>query len=281
MNYKIVSDSSSNLLVWDVVDFASVPLKVLSSEKEYIDDEKLDVSQMVEDLKTVKGSVKTSCPNTQEWMDAFCGGDRIFAITITSRLSGSYNAASLAANCYMEEHPDCKIYVIDSYTTGGEMQLLIEKLAELIKSGKSFDEIKNEIEAYKNTTHLIFSLKSLTNLARNGRVSPAVAAIAGVLGIRVIGSAVEGNLSPTNKVRGEKKALSTIFANMKANGYNGGKVRINHCFNEEGADNLKNIITAAFPDADVSVIPCGALCSFYAEDSGMIVGYEGGKKEMA
>lgn len=278
MTYKIVSDSSSNLLTWDKIAYATVPLKIISSEKEYIDDINLNVSRMVEDLKTVKGVVKTSCPNTAEWLDAFEGADCIFAITITSNLSGCYNAAMLAREQFLAENPDKKICVIDSYSTGGEMQLIIEKLTELINMGKSFEEIEQEITLYKDTTHLEFSLQSLTNLARNGRVSPAIAAIAGVLGIRILGAAVEGVLHQSDKARGEKKALATIFNNMKKGGYTGGKVRINHCLNAESAESVKDKILTEFPQADVAIIPCTALCSFYAEEGGLLIGYEGSKK---
>lgn len=278
MNFKIVSDSSSNIFTWDKVPYAAVPLKILSTQKEYVDNSMLDVAGMVEDLKTVKGATKTSCPGTGDWLDAFEGADCIFAITITSNLSGCYNSACIARDIYLEEHPDAKVYVVDSYSTGGEMHLIIEKLTELILKGKAFDEIVDEIEKYKDTTHLLFSLQSLTNLARNGRVNPAVAAIAGVLGIRVVGSATEGVLDPTDKVRGEKKALATLFNNMKKHGYNGGKVRINHCFNMESATILQDKILTEFPSADIRIIPCTALCSFYAEQGGLIIGYEGANK---
>lgn len=278
MKYKIVSDSSSNLFARDKVLYATTPLKIISSEKEYVDDAALNVRGMVDDLKTVKGVVRTSCPNTGEWIEAFEGADCVFAITITSNLSGCYNAAMLAKEQYIQEHPEVKIHVIDSYSTGGEMQLMIEKLEELIEEGKPFEEIAKEVEAYKDTTHLIFSLQSLTNLARNGRVNSAVAAIAGVLGIRIVGAATEGVLDPKHKVRGEKKALATIYSDMKENGYNGGKVRINHCFNIESAEILKEKVLADFPEADIEIIPCSALCSFYAEEGGLIIGYEGKNK---
>ncbi|MBQ7876135.1 MAG: DegV family protein [Clostridia bacterium] len=278
MTYKIVSDSSSNIFTWDKIPYATVPLKILSSEKEYVDNSSLDVAGMVEDLKTVKGATKTACPSTGEWLDAFEGADCIFAITLTSNLSGCYNSACIARDQYIEEHPASKVHVVDSLSTGGEMHLIIEKITELIEMGKEFEEIVKEIEEYKDTTRLIFSLQSLTNLARNGRVSPAVAAIAGVLGIRVVGSATDGRLDPTDKVRGEKKALSTIYANMKKCGYKGGKVRINHCLNPESAETLKEKILSEYPNADVSIVSCTALCSFYAEAGGLIIGYEGANK---
>jgi len=124
-------------------------------------------------------------------------------------------------------------------------------------------------------THLVFSLESLTNLARNGRVNPAVAKIAGVLGIRVIGCASEvGTLQQLHKCRGEKKALETLFTEMVSRGFAGGKARIAHCFNLEAANKLKETILAAFPRADIFIEPTTALCSFYAEQGGLLVGFE-------
>ena len=90
MNFKIVSDSSSNLLTFEGVPYATVPLKIITAQREYVDDASLDVSGMVNDLRTVKGKTSTSCPNIYEWKMAMEGADAVFAITITSNLSGSY-----------------------------------------------------------------------------------------------------------------------------------------------------------------------------------------------
>lgn len=269
MNYKIVSDSSSNLFSFPGIDFTTVPLKIVSPEKEYIDNHDLDVPAMIEDLKKIKAPVRTSCPNIQEWSDAFNSADAVFAVTISGNLSGSYAAAGQAA----EEHG--KTYVIDSLSTGGEMQLIIEKLQAYIQSGMEYEAICRAIEEYRKNTGLVFCLQSLTNLARNGRVSMATAKIAGVLGIRVVGKASDvGTLEPQHKCRGERKALATLWENMQNEGYRGGKVRINHCLNEAAAQQLKFTIHQTFPTADIAIIPCAGLCSFYAEEGGLIIGYE-------
>ena len=83
---------------------------------------------------------------------------------------------------------------------------------------KSFEEIRDSVTEYQNHTNLLFSLESLTNLARNGRVNPAVAKIAGVLGIRVFGAVTEGVLDPIQKIRGEAKTIEAMFAEMKKRG---------------------------------------------------------------
>ena len=121
----------------------------------------------------------------------------------------------------------------------------------------------------------MFSLESLANLARNGRVKPAVAAVARMLGIRVIGQASEaGELEVLCKTRGEHGALERIVLEMKDRGFVSGRVHIAHCGNPDAADRLKKMLHAVFPGAQVDVSPCGGLCSYYAELGGLMVGYE-------
>jgi len=275
MKIKIISDSSSNMYTMDGVDFASVPLRIVTNEKEYVDNTELDVAAMVDDLSAYKGRSGTACPGVGDYLEAFEGYDEIYCVTITSNLSGSYNAAMTAKQQYEEDHPDAKVFVLDTLTAGSEMKLHIEKIKELIAAGKDFETICAEVTDYRdNHTALQFSLESLHNLSNNGRVSPAVAKIAGLVGLRMVGDATGGKLNPTDKCRGEKKAVSTVFANMKKAGYNGGKLLIDHCFNEKTALALKDMALAEFPDANVVLGQTGALCSFYAEKGGLMIGYE-------
>lgn len=277
MNYRIVSDSSSNALDFTGVEFRSVPLKICTQTKEYVDDAALDVARMVEEIKKQGGKSGSSCPNVQEWLEAFGDADCVFAITITSNLSGSCNAAMQAAQEYMHRHENARVCVLDSLSTGGEMLLIMEKLRQLILEGRSFDEIEADVRGYMQHTHLLFALKSLTNLARNGRVSPAVAAIAGALGICVVGKASdEGTLEQMHKCRGEKRALKQILQSMIDMGYAGGKVRLDHCLNPDAAQQLREMILERFPGSDVQIGACKGLCSFYAEKGGMILGFEDG-----
>jgi DegV family protein with EDD domain len=174
----------------------------------------------------------------------------------------------------MEAHPESKVFVVDSLSTGPEMLLLMEHIRNLMLSKKSFEEIRDSVTEYQKHTNLFFSLESLTNLARNGRVNPAVAKIAGVLGIRVFGAATEGVLDPISKIRGEAKTLDAMFAEMKKRGFSGGKVRIDHCLNPEGAKSLAEKILSEFPDCDLKIGENKGLCSFYAERGGILTGFE-------
>lgn len=276
MNYKIVADSSSNIFTFPGVDYACAPLTVITAEKQYPDVPELDVEGMIDDLKTVEGKTSTSCPNVQDWLDTFEGADGIFAVTITSNLSGSYASCVNARDVYLQEHPDARISILDTLSTGPEMVLIMEKLRELMAAGHEFDTVDRLIREYMTHTHLSFVLASLVNFARNGRVSPLVAKMVGVLGIRLVGVASDvGTLEPLHKCRGEKKAMEALYADMKERGFRGGKVRLAHCRNEAYAAALRDAILADYPECDITVIPCGALCSYYAEEGGLLVGYEG------
>lgn len=277
MKSKIVVDSAANLYQMEGIDFACAPIKVVTEEQEYPDDGRLDAVQVAETLRSYKGRSSTSCPNVGDWLAAYQGADQVFAITITGTLSGSYNAALLAAQDYQQENPEAKVYVLDSLSAGPELQLLAERLRALFDAGTPFEEICVQMEEYKQHTHLLFSLESLNNLARNGRVSPAVAAVARMLGIRVVGTAsLSGELEVLVKTRGEPGALERIVLEMKSRGFVDGPVRILHCSNPAAATRLKNMITTVFEGAEVQIMPCGVLCSYYAELGGLMIGFEDG-----
>ena len=277
MKYKITADSSSNMHHFDGVPYACVPLKIITKENEYVDDESLDLERMVADLKAYKSTSGTSCPNVYEWMESFGDAENVFAIAITSNLSGSCNAARQAADDYMKMYPGRKVCVLDSLSAGPELRLIAEKVREGILAGKEFEAIEAETRAYMQHTHLLFTLRSLNNLARNGRVSPAVAKLAGVLGIVVVGKASDvGTLQQMHKCRGEKRAIDTVYKEMKNHGYAGGRVRISHNMNVPAAEMLSGMIRAEYPDADIIMEQSTGLCLFYAEEGGMLVGYEDG-----
>ena len=275
MNIKIVSDSSADLIALDGADFVSVPLKISTSEKEYVDNADLDVLTMLGDLKKYSGKSHSSCPNTAEYLEAFGDADGVFCVTITSGLSGSYNSASAAARQYMSDHPDRMVHVIDSLSTGAENALIIEKLRELIASGLDFEAVKSEIIEYHKHTRLLFALESMHNLANNGRVSHIVAKMAGLLGIRAIGRASDaGTLEMICKSRGAQGAIKDIVEQLAAEGYKGGKVRIHHADNLTVAEGLRDKILERFGNASVSIFAARGLCSYYAEAGGLLVGFE-------
>lgn len=276
MKYKIVSDSSSDVREITDVAFEGVPLKISTDEREFVDNSELDVVEMLSYLKKYSGKSRSSCPNSEEYLSSFGDAENIFCITITSNLSGSCNSASVAARQYTENHPDRKVHVIDSLSTGPENALVIDRLRSLILEGKDFDTIKDDISDYNlNHTRLIFALENMRNLANNGRISPIVAKMAGLLGIRAVGRASDvGTLEMICKSRGVHNMVSDMVGNMITDGYMGGRVKIHHANNLPAAELLKSKILEKYPDAEVDISMTGGLCAFYAEEGGLLVGFE-------
>lgn len=274
MKMRIVADSSASLLTTPDRSIVSVPLTLRTDEREFVDNADLDVKEMCDYLASYKGKSGSACPSSQDWFDAFGDAEEVYAIAITSNLSGSFNSLRIAKEQYEEEYPDRKVCIIDSLSAGPELKLIVEKIQELKAEGKNFEEISAAIQEYQNHTHLIFCLKSLTNLANNGRVNPAVAAMAGVLNIHVVGIANEGVLDQRDKARGFKKVLTAIDKQMKEFHYNGGNIIIDHCFNEKDANALRDQILASYPNANVRIEETRGLCSFYAEVGGLLIGIE-------
>lgn len=271
---RIVTDSSADLWGLEGIAVAQAPLKIRTDKKEYVDDAELDVAAMNAELAHYKGKSGTSCPSMGEFLAAFGEARYVFCITMTAKLSATHGVALSAARAYEEEHPDRRVCVIDSRNTGPGIKLLAERIAALLQEGLDFDEICTRVGAYREENELLFLLESLNNLANNGRVSRTVALVAGILGIRMLGRAVEGEISPVAKPRGEKKAMDATFAKMQELGYCGGKLRISYNENEKAARTLCERVRAAYPEADVEIYPARALCSFYAERGGIILGFE-------
>ena len=272
---RIVSDSSADMLKFEGVDFKSVPMSISTSERTFTDDELLDTGELLDYMEKYNGRSFTACPGTQAWLDAFEGADVIYVVTLTSALSGTYNSALVAADMYMDEHPGAKIHVFDSLSTGPEMRLIVEKIAEFDKAGKSFEDIVILIEAYKKQTGIFFSFRSLHNLAQNGRVKKIAAAAVGVLGLRIVGTgSEEGTLEVNAKRKGDNHAAAEIFHQMEERHYNGGRIRICHTDNEELAKKYIHIIKKRWPDCDVKAYPSRGLISYYAERGGIILAAE-------
>lgn len=272
---RIIADSSCDLPQAAEQDFYIAPLTIRTEHKLYPDDETLDVAAMLTDLAAYSGRTTTACPNIGAWMDCMEGSDEIFIITITSHLSGSYNAAVAARELYLQSNPSAKVSVIDSLSTGPEMSLLIEKIQELEKQGLPFEDIDRQVRSYMEKTRLFFSLQSLHNLAVNGRVNKIVAAAVGVLGIRIVATASEqGEIEPISKSRGDKRAIAEMMTQLRQAGFDGGKVRISHVQDHGLAMQYAEAIRNAFPGSDILLRSSTALCSFYAEKSGILIGVE-------
>lgn len=274
MKFKIIVDSSSNLLnsyYQDKKDvaFKVVPLTIRIGQEEFIDNDELDVNRMLDVLRLNDGG-QSSCPSPNDYLRELNEAEYSFIITITSKLSGSFNSACVARTmCKNPEH----VFVIDSKGTAGSIVLIAEKLFELIKENKEFSVITNEITAFRNSVNLLFALDRFDNLVRNGRMSKLTAFIAEKIAIKPLCYADDGEIKIKEKIRtfrGVIKRMTHYIGKMCEDTTN--KICIiAHTRNESAALELKKDIEENYHFKEVRVMENRGLCAFYALEGGLIV----------
>nr|WP_326184885.1 DegV family protein [uncultured Oscillibacter sp.] len=282
MTWNIVSDSSCDLrmssFTSDRVRFETVPLRLQVGEREFLDNDELEVPELLTAMAGEKSASSTACPSPAAFARAFEKGDKTVCFTISANLSGTYNAAVMGREMALEEHPEKEICVIDSKATAGAMVLLIRKAKELMEAdleGKDFEGICAQLRLYQAALRTCFTLENFDNLIKNGRMRPLVGTLLHSLGIHVIADATpQGTIHVADKARGEAKTYKAITALMKdSKDCAGAEVVISHCENLAGALKLKEQILADLPVKRVDILSCRGLTSFYAMEKGLIIGY--------
>ncbi|MCI9481454.1 MAG: DegV family protein [Oscillibacter sp.] len=279
MIWNIVSDSSCDLCMNDFpesgVHFETVPLRLLVGEREFIDNDELETPELLAAMAAEKAASSTACPSPAAFARAFEKGEKTVCFTISANLSGTYNAAVMARDMVLEEHPEKQICVIDSKATAGAMVLLIRRARELMEAGGEFEEICAHLRLYQAALRTCFTLENFDNLIKNGRMRPLVGTLLHSLGIHVVAEATpQGTIHVTGKARGEVKTYQVITALMKeSKDCAGAEVVICHCENISGAMKLKDQILKDLPVKSVEILPCRGLTTFYAMEKGLIIGY--------
>lgn len=281
MQYGIVVDSSCDLTALSAkaaekIDFTRVPLTLDIGDQAFVDDYNLNIDEFMKEMYAYKGKTGSAAPSPQAWCSAFEKSEYVFAISITSALSGSYSSAQSGATLFAEQYPDRKVHLIDSKSAGPGLAVIVQKLVDYIEEGLDFETICQKIDEYRTKqTHLLFILKSLENLVKNGRVSKLQGKMAGLLGIKILGTAsAEGDFELLQKCRGKMTAYDKAVEEMLSRGFNGGRVVISHCFALETAEYVANAIKEKFENCLIDIVPTSGLCSYYAEEGGILIGFE-------
>ena len=280
MSWAIIADSSCNLRDYtpqapDTL-YAYAPLKINVGGTEYSDDANLDVAELNRRVAEEKSASSSACPSAGEWAELFRSAENVIAITISANLSGSYEAASMARDLVQEEGGH-RIHLVNSRAAGGKLEMLVILLDRYltVHPEATFAEACAYIDGIEQCSTVLFSLSSYENLTKSGRMPKMAGILANKLNIRVLGTASEeGTIKIVAPTRGQKKMVAKVVQSMEADGYKGGLVCMDHVDNEAGCQEIAAAITAKWPEAEVMVMPCGGLCSYYAEAKGIIIGYD-------
>ncbi|NLI89058.1 MAG: DegV family protein [Epulopiscium sp.] len=280
MGYHIIMDSvgdrTKNLS--NKNNFSLVPLKIVIDDDEFIDDGHLDQGMLLERIKSAKECPRSACASPGTYKNIFKKHkeDRIYVITASSELTGSYNSAKLAEEMFLEDYPDAEIVVIDTKSASAGQTLVAYKIMEYEEQYSDFQVINNKVEEFIAEQNIMFVLEDINFLKQNGRLTGMKALLATALNIVPILIGDEnGIIRLKGQARGIKRALR-IFGNDIIDDLKSGDkdtIVISHCNSKERAITLKNKLADLFPDLRIIVVETGGISTLYAGDGGVVVSY--------
>lgn len=276
MSFKIVVDSCCELPEEYLQDprFEIVPLELEVGEYRVTDDEHFDQAEFLKRVAEYPKCPKSACPSPEKFCEAYrTEAEHVYAITLSSHLSGSYNSAVLGMNLYREKYGKKQLHVIDSESAScGETQIA-KKLVELEKAGLPFDEIVKRIEAFRSNVHTYFVLDNLETLRKNGRLTGVKALVASTLSIKPIMAGDKGNIVQRGQSVGMKKALRRMAEIVleEAGDTKDRVLMITHCNALERAEIVKKLLMEKAEFKDCLIMDTRGVSSMYANDGGVIV----------
>ena len=259
----------------DDINFAIAPLKITIGEQSVEDDNSVSLEYLQRMLDEEKKKTGTACPSVEDWRLCMEKGDKIIAITISGEVSGSYQSAVIAKEMILEDHPEKEIFVLNTLSGSGSMSFLARRACELIKEGKSFEDICTELSERAKKTKPFFMIQNVDNLMTNGRLNHIVGKAIKTLKLALVATVSEkGDLEVISKARNFKNAMDRCLDECLKRGYKGEKVIISHCLNLDGANEFKRRLLEKYPGADVEIMRTSLLCGYYVEKGGIIASFE-------
>ena len=279
MSYKIIVDSCGELTQKMKRNgiYSSAPLSMEVDGDRIVDDETFDQADFLKRVAASPECPKSSCPSPEKYMELYDGEEeRVYAVTLSAELSGSYNSAQLGKDLWMEEHAgqEKSIYVFNSRSASVGETLIACKIEECEEKGMSFDEVVSAVEAYIAGQHTYFVLENLDTLRKNGRLTGIKSLVASALNIKpVMGSTPEGKICQLGQARGMKRALAKMADQIAGDGENTKNkvLAISHCNCPERAREMERMIKDKIPVKSSFIVDTAGISSMYANDGGIIV----------
>nr|WP_296032126.1 DegV family protein [uncultured Dorea sp.] len=277
MSYKIIIDSCGELTreMKASGHFETASLQIDVDGYHIVDDETFDQADFLRRTKESSECPKSSCPSPERYMEGYhCEAEHVYAVTLSSELSGSYNSAVLGKNLYIEEYGEKDIHIFNSKSASVGETLIGLKIAECEEKGMSFQEVIETVDAYIEEQHTYFVLETLDILKKNGRLKGLKAVVATALNIKpVMGSTPEGSIQQLAQARGMKKALAKMVDEVAAKLTNPQEkiLAIAHCNCEERAIAVKEMLLTKADFKDVIILDTAGISSMYAADGGVII----------
>lgn len=277
MDYKIIVDSCGELTeeMKQSGVFESAALSMEVGGEHIVDDDTFDQASFLEKVAAASECPKSSCPSPETYMERYrCEAKRIYVVTLSAELSGSYNSAQLGKNLYTEEYDEKQIYVFNSRSASVGETLTALKIQECEEAGMEYEQVIKTVEAYIEGQNTYFVLENLDTLRKNGRLTGIKSLVAGALNIKpVMGATQEGTIYQLGQARGMKKALAKMI-DYVADGIVNGKEKvlaISHCNCPERAREVQKLLLERIDVKSSFILDTAGISSMYANNGGIII----------
>ena len=279
MSIQIIIDSCCDVTpaLRRAMRFEVAPLTVRVGEQSFRDDETLSVPALLQAMKACKDSATSACPSPEEYASLMRRADQSVVVTLSSKLSGSYNAAMVARDMVLEEFPEKRIHVFASESaSAGELRVAL-LLRQYIDGGMEFDEIVEKTPQFIAGMKTFFVLEDLSNLVKNGRISKVAGLMGTMLSIRpIMGENGHGEIIQLDKVRGTQTAMRRLVEIVAAHTsqfpQNTLTLVLSYCNCPQRAAELKEkLLAASAALREVILVPTCGISTLYANDGGVVL----------
>lgn len=277
MNFRIAIDSGGEIPeeLKGCEEYVSVPLTLMVNGLTIVDDGHMSQNELVRNIAADPQCARTACPSPASFLQAFeCDAERIYAITLSGELSGSYQSACVARDMYLEEHPNARIHIFNSISASVGETLVLLKIKELEEAGCPFETVVEKTEEFTRGKATYFVLDNLETLRKNGRLSGMKALAAAVLKIKPICYGTEeGAIGQLDQARGINKAIVKMVGYIVERTKNPADriLGISYVNCRDRAEIVRDELLKRIPLKDVIMMPTGGLSTIYANDGGIIV----------
>lgn len=276
MSYRLICDSCTDPTpdLRGDPHFTMVPLSIHVGAETMADDEELRQAVLLEKMRAAPGGTKTSCPAPAAYLQHFCDGDN-YVVTLSGRLSGSYNAAMQACAIYREEGGRGQVHVFNSRSaTAGQTQAAL-LIRELAGAGTPFREVVDQVEAYLERMQTLFVLETLDNLRKNGRLTRMQSLVTGALRVKLLmGATPEGEIEKLGQGLSIRQTLGKMVSHIAADpGHVRKRLVLAHCNCQERVEHVRELVEQKCDFSEIVIVPTGGIATVYANNGGVVAAY--------
>ena len=272
----IIADSSCDLNkeLAEKIKVKLVPFHIDVDGETFIDNGTVNMGSFMIKVDEYKKAPTTAAPSPNAFIEKFGEAKEIFIVTISSKLSATYNNAVLSKSMFLEEN-NVKIHVFDSKSAVSAETVIALKIREYLDDNYTFEEIVEKVENFITNMHTFFILDKFDTLIKNGRMSKFSGAIAKALSFKPVMKAEGGEIQVHIKTRGYNNASVKLVESIGETGidFQDRILIIGQCDAKDRAKNIYKEIKDKYNFKNIEIVETGMLSSVYANTGGIVVAF--------